>query len=154
MSDIEKARDGIFQRLLVAQGPMSRSAVKSVMRDIDEFNKLKLEKLQYEFDRLLESVIQAADNGFKSMAANRVLLNAILFHRPDYSNAPYGGVTVHQPDCAVAVNGRHECSCKDQPIAHWSASTWGHHHCSCGCFAYTTEGGDGESLESCRKEDE
>ena len=39
----------------------------------------------------------------------------------------------HQPDCAVAVNGRHECSCKDQPaITHWSASTWGHHECSCG----------------------
>ena len=25
---------------------------------------------------------------------------------------------------------------RDQPvIAHWSASTWGHHECSCGCFS-------------------
>jgi hypothetical protein len=91
MSDIEKARDAIYQKLLVQQGPMSRKVVKSIMEDIDALIKLYKE---------------------------------------------------------------HECSCKDQPIAHWSASTWGHHECSCGCFSYTTEGGDGESLESCRKEDE
>ena len=40
MTEIEKARDGIFQRLLVAQGPMSRSVVKSIMSDIDELIKL------------------------------------------------------------------------------------------------------------------
>jgi len=111
MTEIEKARDGIFQRLLVAQGPMSRSVVKSIMEDIDELCKLHC--------------ISAAN------------------------------YQAHLNDCAIAVNGRHECSCKDQSvIAHWSASTWGHHECSCGCFAFTTEGGDGEPLESCREEDE
>ena len=40
MTKIEKARDGIFQRLLVAQGPMSRKVVKSIMEDVDELCKL------------------------------------------------------------------------------------------------------------------
>jgi hypothetical protein len=61
-TEIEKARDGIYQRLLAQQGQMSRKVVKSIMEDIDALCKL---------------------------------------HR-------------------------------DQPITHWSASTLGHHECSCG----------------------
>jgi hypothetical protein len=43
MSDIEKARDAIYQKLLVQQGPMSRSVVKSIMEDIDALIKLHKE---------------------------------------------------------------------------------------------------------------
>jgi hypothetical protein len=39
-TEIEKSRDGIFQRLLVLQGPMSRKVVKDIMNDIDELIKL------------------------------------------------------------------------------------------------------------------
>jgi len=78
MSEIEKSRDGIFQRLLVAQGPMSRSVVKSIMRDVDELCLLNCEEF------------------------GRNMAKALKLELP------------HQPDCAVAVNGRHECSCRKE----------------------------------------
>ena len=222
MTKIEKARDVIFQRLLVAQGPMSRKVVKSIMEDIDalvqahlvcegECGLYKVAKHHGKVRRVL--MLQRSkfdgrpypeedqfrgffwfceawtdwmheDMGYdfvempfspeyerkyerdwiiKRRQREKAEHPDFVIHDPD---CPMGvnssfvctcGVEenkTHQPDCAVAVNGRHECSCKDQPvIAHWSASTWGHHECSCGCFAFTNEGGDGESLELCRKED-
>ena len=39
-TEIEKARDGIYQRLLAQQGQMSRSVIKMIMEDIDELIKL------------------------------------------------------------------------------------------------------------------
>ena len=78
MTEIEKARDGIFQRLLVAQGPMSRKVVKSIMEDIDELCLLNCEEF------------------------GRNMAKALKLELP------------HQHDCAVAVNGRHECSCRKE----------------------------------------
>ena len=69
-TEIEKARNAIYQRLLAQQSKMSRSVIKMIMEDIDELCWLKTRQALGETD-----------------------------------------IKPHQPDCAVAINGRHECSC-------------------------------------------
>ena len=77
-TEIEKARDAIYQRLLAQQGQMSRSVIKMIMEDIDELCLLNCEEF------------------------GRNMAKALKLELP------------HQPDCAVAVNGRHECSCRKE----------------------------------------
>ena len=44
MTEIEKARDAIYQKLLVQQGRMSRSVIKMIMEDIDDLCKIYAKK--------------------------------------------------------------------------------------------------------------